>query len=188
MNNNPEDVRSRDNKRRNTAIGFVVGMMLGGLVDLLTGDIGIATILGMVLGSLIGYYGLRRVHLMEYPRGALIRLVVAGVIFIITLFGTYYLLERVTDPSLKSLLPFAPALPGCLLIIYLGNALSKLDELQRRIQVEAIAIGFGITAIVSLIYGLLGLAGNPQPNWMLVPVIMTFSWLIGKLWTRWKYR
>lgn len=188
MNNNRGEVRSRDNARRNTAIGLVVGMMLGGLVDLYTGDLGIATILGMVLGSLIGHYGLQSVHLMEYPPGVLIRVVIAGVIFILTLFGTYYLLEHEANQSLKSILPFAPALPGCLLIISLGYALSKLDELQRRIQVEAIAIGFGITAIVSLTYGLLGLTGTSQPNWMLVPVIMTFSWLIGKLWTRWKYK
>jgi cell shape-determining protein MreD len=188
MNNNQGEVRSSDNARRNTAIGLVIGMMLGSFVDLYTGDLGIATILGMVLGGLIGYYRLGRVHLMEYPQGVLTRVVIAGVIFFIVLFGTYYLLERETNQLLRSILPFAPALPGLFLFISIGYAFSKLDELQRKIQIEAIAIGFGITAIVSLTYGLLGLTGTPQPNWTLVPVIMTFSLLIGKLWTRWKYR
>ncbi|NIM93653.1 MAG: hypothetical protein GTO18_08070 [Anaerolineales bacterium] len=188
MNKDHKEVGSRENVRRNTAIGLVVGMMLGGLVDLYTGDLGIATILGMVMGSLFGYYGLQRIHFMEYPRVEILRVVFAGVLFIIVLFATYYLLERENNQLVRSILPFVPALPGIFLVISVGYALSKLDELQRRIQVEAISIGFGITAIVTLTYGLLGLAGIPQPNWMLVLLIMTFSWLIGKLWTRWKYR
>lgn len=180
--------RSREAAVRDTAIGFVVGMMLGGLVDVLTGDIGIGTILGMVLGSLLGYYGLQNINLMEYPPGVMFRVVIAGVLFFSVLFGTLYLLDRVADPLLLSILPFVPLLPGFLLIAAIGYALSKLDELQRSIQLQAIAVGFGLSAIVSLTYGLWGLAGGAQANWVLVSVLLVFSWLVGKLWTRWKYR
>ena len=64
----------------------------------------------------------------------------------------------------------------------------RLDELQRRIQVEAIAIGFAITALITLSYGLLGLVDIPQPNLLYVSFIMVVSWGLGKLWTMWKYR
>lgn len=183
-----DEIESKRDLRRNTTIGFVVGMMLGGLIDVYTGDLGVATILGMVLGSLIGYYGLQRMHLMEYPRAALLRLIAAGVFFFGTLFATFYVLEHFAAQGYADYLPFVPVLPGLFLILSMGYALSSLDELQRRIQVEAIAIGFGITALITLTYGLMGMSGAPEPSWMWIPVIMTFAWLIGKLWTRWKYR
>ena len=60
--------------------------------------------------------------------------------------------------------------------------------MQRRIQAEPLAIGFGTTALVTMTVGLSGLAGTRQPNWMTVPALMSFAWLAGKLWTQWKYR
>lgn len=180
--------QSPEGKRRNTAIGFIVGLMLGGLVDVFTGDVGIWTILGMVLGSLLGYTGLEHLNWMEYPKGILARVAGAGIFFFAALFGTYYALSQGTLQYFLPILPYVPVLPGFLFVATIGYAFSRLDELQSRIQIESIAIGFGITAMISLTYGLLGLTGVPQPNWLLVPVIMTFSWLAGKLWTRWKYR
>lgn len=183
------DIRkSNQDTIRNTAIGFTVGMLLGGLIDMLTGDLGVFTILGMLIGSILGRYDLKRVHWMEYPRGVLMWLISLGLFFFTVLLGTFYLLDRGITQSLEPVLPYAPLLPGILFILALGYAISSLDELQRRIQVEAIAIGFGITALICMTIGLSGLTGTAQLNWLLVPVIMTFSWLIGKLWTRWNYR
>lgn len=188
MNKNTEIGTSRQDADRNTAIGFTVGMLFGGLIDMLTGDLGAFTILGMLMGSILGRYGLKRVYLMEYPRGVILRVIASALFFFAILFGTLHLLDRDTTQSLEPFLPYAPLLPGILFIFSLGYALSRLDELQRRIQVEAIAIGFGITALMCMTIGLLGLTGTAQPNWLFAPVIMTFSWLIGKLWTRWHYQ
>lgn len=180
--------RSRESVMRNTAIGFVIGMLLGGLVDVISGDFGIASILGMLLGSLFGYYGLQNIYLMEYPRQTVLQLATAVILFFATLFTAYYLIERVSNLFVLSILPFIPVLPGIFLVVSIGMAFSKLDELQRRIQLEAIAIGFGITAIGALTYGLWGLMSGQQANWILVTVLLVFSWLLGKLITRWKYR
>ena len=57
---------------------------------------------------------------------------------------------------LAALLPIAA---WAFLVVTLGMAIASLDELQRRIQTEAIAIGFAGTVIVCGGYGLLGLAG-----------------------------
>lgn len=188
MNKHIVEKPSPEGRRKNTAIGFIIGMLLGGLVDILTGDMGIWTILGMILGSLLGYNGLGHFYLMEYPRGVLLKVALAGILFFGTLFATYIALGRETLPYLRPFLPYVPLLPGFLFLLAIGYAISRLDELQRRIQTEAIAIGFGITAIISLTIGLTGLTSTAQPSWTLVPLIMTFSWLAGKLWTRWKYR
>jgi hypothetical protein len=174
--------------RENVAIGFVVGLLLGGLVDLYTGERGIGTLAGMVLGAVLGARGLPRVYLMEYPPGVIRNLVISGALFAVVFMGAVTLIDRESGGGWRTVLAFAPAAPGLLFAVALGKAIAGLDELQRRIQVEALAIGFGITALVTLTVGLLGLAGTRQPNWMTVPALMTFAWLAGKLWTRWKYR
>lgn len=188
MDNNTDIRRSNQDTVRNTAIGFTVGMLFGGLVDMLTGDLGVFTILGMLMGSILGRFGLKRVHWMEYPPRAILWLVASGLFYLTVLLATFYLIDRGTSPSIESLLPYAPLLPGMFFLLAMGYALSNLDELQRRIQVEAIAIGFGMTVLTCMTIGLLGLTGTTQPNWLMVPLIMTLSWLIGKLWTRWYYR
>ena len=63
-----------------------------------------------------------------------------------------------------------------------------MDDLQRRIQVEAMAIGYGITLLVTMTVGLLAQAGVRQPSWFVVTFVMLIAGLIGKLWLRWKYR
>jgi hypothetical protein len=55
----------------------------------------------------------------------------------------------------------------------------QLDELQKRIQLEAFALSFGVTCIVTFGYGLLEDAGFPALNWTWVPTFMLVSWGIG---------
>ena len=81
-----------------------------------------------------------------------------------------------------------PAIPGAYLAYSIGSAIAHLDELQRRIQLEAIGFGFGASVIAALIYALLVQVGIPQVSWMFVPLVMILLWGVGKLWTMWKYR
>lgn len=182
-----EEQQNKEHARRNSAIGFVVGMLFGGLVDAFRGDYGLATVIGMILGTLIGYRSAGRFHLMEYSPRVVRYLVFSGVLFFVSLLASFYLLDQQSGGSLSIIAALIPLLFGGLFVLTIGYAISTLDELQRRIQVEAIAIGFGITILIALTIGLLGLAGMPQPSWMMVTPIMVCAWLIGKLWTRWRY-
>jgi len=95
----------------------------------------------MVLGSLLGNYGLERVHWMEYPRGVLTWVILATILFIGVLFGTVYLIDHSPPDYRMTVLAFAPVLPGLLLLSSMAHALARLDELQRRIQVEVSPLG-----------------------------------------------
>jgi uncharacterized protein YebE (UPF0316 family) len=114
-------------------------------------------------------------------------LVISGVLFFVIFLGSIYLINHDIGGSYQTLIALAPTIPLFIFILAIALAIASLDELQRRIQIEAIAIGFGLTVLVSSTIGLLGLTGFPQPDWIFVSVIMVFSWLVGKLWTRWKY-
>ncbi|MGW8145052.1 MAG: hypothetical protein ACWGN2_11705, partial [Anaerolineales bacterium] len=92
------------------------------------------------------------------------------------------------NQTYQTLVALAPALPAVWLAYTIGSAIAQLDELQRRIQLEAIGIGFGGSVVVTLTYALLVQVGVPQISWMFVPLLMLLFWAIGKLWTMWKYR
>lgn len=174
--------------RRNSAIGFVLGMLLGGLVGSYTGNYGLAIVTGMILGALLGYRSAGRLNLMEYSPRAMRYLIVSGLLFFSTLMAFSYLIDRQNGSSFGVMAALLTVLFAALFTLAVGYAISTLDDLQRRIQVEAIAIGFAITGLIVLLIGLLGLTGMSQPDWLLVTPIMIGGWVIGKLLLRLRYR
>lgn len=66
-------------------------------------------------------------------------------------------------------------LPGLIAIVYFGiKALRSMDELERRIQTEALALAFGIISAVLVIYGQLQSSGafsQPERWTMLWPMM-----------------
>jgi hypothetical protein len=57
--------------------------------------------------------------------------------------------------------------------------LREADELLRRIQTEALALGFGSGAVVSLLYPLLEKLGAPELGAYATAVVMMLSWSAG---------
>lgn len=189
MNNKPEHQSSQGDARRGMLIGMALGMAIGATIGLILGDISSGFIIGMGIGAAVGYWRFRDTPIgMRYPPHLVRQLIFSGVLYLVTLIGVIYLLENDLDQSVQIIIVLVPALPGIWFLVSLGRAIASLDELQRRIQLEGIAIGFGITAMVVLTYGLLGMAEVPQVSWMYVPVVMVFGWFLGKMWTLWRYR
>jgi hypothetical protein len=116
------------------------------------------------------------------------RMLLIGSLFLLMAFGYTLLLDRGLTRTQLILAALVPTAAATTFVITIGTAIASLDELQRRVQTEAIAIGFAGTAIFCVGYALLGLAGVPAMNWGLVIIVMTFMWLLGKLWTLWRYR
>jgi hypothetical protein len=64
----------------------------------------------------------------------------------------------------------------------------RLDEMQRRIQLDAIAISFLATAMVTFAWGFAEEAGAPRLQAFSVWPIMAVFWLIGLAVARSRYR
>jgi hypothetical protein len=125
---------------------------------------------------------------MQYPKHIVSRLIISAVLFFSSLFSSFIFLQDETVGNLAVFFVIAPTILGIFFVYTLGSAIASLDELQRRIQVEAIAIGFGITAVITIGYGLLSYINIQQVSWLYVSFVMVLSWGIGKLWTMWKYK
>ena len=77
-----------------------------------------------------------------------------------------------------TLLPVLPALVLCWVVL---RVLRRLDEMQRKLQFEALAFAFAGTAILSLGYGFLENIGFPPLSMFVVWPVMAALWLVAGL-------
>ena len=157
------------------AYGFEVGL-------------GIGLLGGALFGAAIGFRIKHRPLKMRFPMALFRRVLFAAAIMLFASFGYSYLLDQNLSQSQQLWVAVLPLLGWTAVVISIGMAIASLDELQRRIQTEAIAIAFAATAIFVGGYAVFQFAGLPDVNVGIVLLVMSFAWLLGKLWTMWKYR
>ena len=79
-----------------------------------------------------------------------------------------------------------PVLPALGVPIGVVRFCQAMDELQRRIQLESLAFGFGAAAIATFTYGFLQNAGLPAVSWVGVWPVMASCCFVGHLFAgRW---
>jgi hypothetical protein len=175
--------------RKNLFTGAIAGGMLGVVLGYSFGSMLLGIPVGILFGLAIAYRLSRFPAKMRYPMNIIRRMFLAGSLAMLAVFVFVYLQERGLSPTEIILASLIPIAAWAFLVVTLGMAIASLDELQRRIQTEAIAIGFAGTAIICGAYGLMSLAGIlPALNLGLVVFGMILMWFIGKLWTMWRYR
>ena len=76
-------------------------------------------------------------------------------------------------------LALAPVIPAIFAVIAYMRQLNRLDELQRRIQFEGLAFGFGVGGMVVFSYGFLENIGFPHIGLLYVFPFMIAMWGIG---------
>ena len=106
----------------------------------------------------------------------------------IVLVGAILVLKRFPDTPWQVQIALAPAIPGVFAAIFIARAIGQRDELQRQIQLEALAFAFGGTAITALSIGLLENAGVEQINGTFYVPIMIGLWGVGQILFSRKYR
>ena len=101
--------------------------------------------------------------------------------YVIVLLASVLILRSFPDPGAVWRIPVAllPVVPAIVLIMVFVRQLRGMDELQRSIQLEALAIGFGGTAVLTFGYGFLQGVGFPLLNWTFVFPLMIGLWGIG---------
>jgi hypothetical protein len=102
----------------------------------------------------------------------------AMVAYVVVLLISVSLVDKVDQPvkTVVALVPLIPA--GFALMAYL-RFVSRMDELGRRIQLEALAFGFGAAGMLTFAYGFLENAGFPQLSYTWVFPLMIALWGVG---------
>jgi hypothetical protein len=97
------------------------------------------------------------------------------------------LMETVTTPAVRVVAALLPVLPFTLWLILMIRGARELDELQRRIQLEALALAFPLTLILLLTLGLLEIAIELNPDdwsfrhvWAMLPIFYFIGLALAK--------
>ncbi|HEV3154389.1 MAG TPA: hypothetical protein VGZ02_11340 [Candidatus Baltobacteraceae bacterium] len=81
-----------------------------------------------------------------------------------------------TSGALRIALAMTPLIPIAVLFISAVVMIRSVDELERQIHIEALAISAGLTALLALTYGLLEVAGFPHPSAWITYCVLMFTW------------
>lgn len=89
------------------------------------------------------------------------------------------------DPLWLGLVP----MPATVLVAWvIWRNLRLMDEMQLRQQLEALAMGFACTALITLNYGFLEGIGMPRQSAFWVWPLMAVCWGLGQCIVKWRYR
>jgi len=84
-----------------------------------------------------------------------------------------------------NLVPMIGAVAGAIAIM---RQLWRMDELQRRIQLDALAMAFLATALITFGWGFVENEGVPHLRAFMVWPIMGTSWALATAYSSWRYR
>ena len=84
--------------------------------------------------------------------------------------------DYVTGPA-RYAIALIPMLPVLAVPAAVLGLLRRIDELQRQMHLESLAIAFAVGSVLTFGYGFLQLVGAPELNWFMVWPVYAFSWL-----------
>jgi len=108
--------------------------------------------------------------------------------FLMILVGSVTVLQANGAVTWRYFIAAIPALPAGIVIWLFVRALSRLDEVQKRMQVQALGFSLAATALVTFGYGFLESIGWPVMNGTLILPLMALLWGVGMIAIALRYR
>ncbi|HEY1976116.1 MAG TPA: hypothetical protein VGG89_06220 [Candidatus Baltobacteraceae bacterium] len=100
------------------------------------------------------------------------------VVYLIVLYVSVTQLRHIHTGTLHYLIALVPLVPVALLVPIFIGYYRNVDEFERRMQTESLAIAGGITAVLGATYGFLELAGLPNPSAWWTWTVFMVTWAI----------
>lgn len=128
---------------------------------------------------------------METRQSNLAVLGVSGVWLLVAIACGWALRHLEPGPSLRLVLALLPVIPGLVYLTLVFRSIRAMDELEHRIQFEAVSFAFLGSLVVSLTYGMLQKSGffRDWPwDWEGIWFMLMVLWAAGYLraWKRYK--
>ncbi len=108
--------------------------------------------------------------------------------YVVLLLLSVYVLQHNPTAAWRGLVAVLPAIPASVGLLVFVRYLGRMDELQRRIQLDAIAFAAGAVAILTFSWGLLENAGFPHLSLIWVMPLMAVIWGLAASVAAYRYR
>lgn len=108
--------------------------------------------------------------------------------YLMVLVGSVVVVQANPEAGWRYFVVVLPLAPASFVIWLFVRALARLDEMQKRIQMQAFGFSLGGTALLTFGYGFLEGAGLPHLNWTYILPMMAVLWGLGAAIFSWRYR
>src|SRR5574340_264378 len=119
---------------------------------------------------------------------SLIQMITAMAAYAVLLILSILLIKANPDAWWRFPVALLPVLPTIFGVMAYLRALRAMDELQQRIQLEALAFSVGCTGSLTFTYGFLENVGFPTLSWVYIFPMLAAFWGIGLALTSRRYR
>jgi hypothetical protein len=117
-----------------------------------------------------------------------VRLAVSLLAYAVILLVSVIAIHRGLPPALKVFFALVPLVPIGFVFAAIVRYMGSVDELQRRIHIESLALAAGITALLAVTYGFLETVGLPHISaWYAYATVMV-AWLVSQPFVARRYR
>jgi hypothetical protein len=99
--------------------------------------------------------------------------------YLMILVGSVTVLQANPTAPWRYVVAVLPVFPAALVLSIFVRALTHLDEMQKRIQMQAFGFSLGATALLTFGYGFLEGVGLPHLSWTFVLPLMAILWGVG---------
>ena len=118
------------------------------------------------------------------------RLTVASAIWASAFIGSSWLLTRelLSSALAQWLAIILPGLIGLIAILVFLQHLRALDELQRRMQLEALGVAFGVGVLYAICFQLYAVIHEVAGKDNHAAAVLLLAWIAGQLLAKWRYK
>ncbi len=115
------------------------------------------------------------------PKRFLMEFAVVMVVYILCVAVSSSLVQSMPDGAAKIALALLPVIPMIAMAVSIIRRLNAMDEMGRKIQLDALAVAFVCTALTTFSYGFLETAGFPRLSAFMVWPIMGGIWCVATI-------
>jgi hypothetical protein len=108
--------------------------------------------------------------------------------YLMVLVGSITVVQANHEASWRYFVAVLPVIPAALVIWLTVRALGRLDEVQKRTQMQALGFAMAATGLLTFGYGFLESAGLPHLNVTFVLPLIGLLWGVGLLALNLRYR
>ena len=114
-------------------------------------------------------------------------LVLPFLIYLAVLYFSTFWVEAQPESPWRYIIADLPLFPAIVIALGVVRAIQQLDELERKILFDSMAISFILTLLLTLTLGMLESAGALKLNSAYIGLFMALVWAVAKLWLHRRY-